>query len=63
VKGKTVARARKLLSTRRCRLGRVGRAYSRKMKKGKVIFQSRRPGLRLARGTRVNVVVSRGSRG
>jgi Right handed beta helix region/PASTA domain len=63
VKGKTVARARKLLSTRRCRLGRVGRAYSRKMKRGKVIFQSRRPGLRLARGTRVNVVVSRGSRG
>jgi PASTA domain len=63
VKGKAVARARTLLSARRCRLGRVARAYSRKVKKGRVIFQSRRPGLRLARGTRVNVVVSRGRRG
>jgi hypothetical protein len=63
VKGKTVARARTLLATRRCRLGRVGRAFSRTVKKGKVIRQSRRPGLRLARGTRVNVVVSRGGRG
>jgi Ca2+-binding RTX toxin-like protein len=63
VTGKTVAQARTLLSTRRCRLGRVARAYSRKAKRGKVIFQSRRPGLRLVRGTPVNVVVSRGSRG
>jgi RTX calcium-binding nonapeptide repeat (4 copies)/PASTA domain len=63
VKGKTVARARILLSTRRCRLGRVGRAFSPRVKRGMVIFQSRRPGLRLARGTTVNVVVSRGRRG
>jgi hypothetical protein len=63
VKGKTVARARTLLSTRRCRLGRVARAFSRTVKKGKVIGQNRRPGLRLALGTRINVVVSRGRRG
>jgi subtilisin family serine protease len=62
VKGRTVVRARGLLSRRRCRLGRVGRAYSRRVKKSKIVSQSRRPGVRLARGTRVNVVVSRGRR-
>jgi subtilisin family serine protease len=62
VKGKTVAQARRLLSSRRCALGRVTRAYSAKMKRGKIIKQSRRPGVRLARGTRIKVVVSRGRR-
>jgi beta-lactam-binding protein with PASTA domain len=62
VTGKTVAQARRLLSTRRCRLGRIGRAYSRRVKKGRVISQGRRPAARLARGTKVNVVVSRGRR-
>jgi subtilisin family serine protease len=62
VKGQTVVRARGLLSRRRCRLGRVGRAYSRRVKKSKIVSQSRRPGVRVARGTRVNVVVSRGRR-
>jgi subtilisin family serine protease len=62
MRGKTVTQARRLLTTRRCRLGRVGRAYSRRVKKGKVVSQGRRPGARLARGTKVNVVVSRGRR-
>jgi beta-lactam-binding protein with PASTA domain len=44
----------------RCRLGKTGRAYSRTTRKGRIIKQSRRPRLRLAVGTRVNVVVSRG---
>lgn len=62
VNGKTIAQARRLLATRRCRLGRVGRAYSRSVKKGRVISQGRRAGAGLARGTKVNVVVSRGRR-
>ena len=62
VKGKTVAQARRLLSSKRCALGRVTRAYSAKVKRGKIIKQSRRPGVRLARGARINVVVSRGRR-
>jgi beta-lactam-binding protein with PASTA domain len=62
VKGKTIVQARRLLSSRRCALGRVTRAYSAKMKGGKIIKQSRRPGVRLARGRRINVVVSRGRR-
>jgi subtilisin family serine protease len=62
VKGKTVARARAMLRARRCALGRVRRAYSGRVSRGKIISQSRRPGARLPRGTRVNVLVSRGRR-
>jgi hypothetical protein len=62
VKGKTVPAARTALRRRRCALGRVDRAYSARMKKNRVISQSRRPGARLRRGARVNVVVSRGRR-
>jgi hypothetical protein len=62
VKGKTVTQARRLLASKRCGLGRVRRAYSAKIKRGHVISQSRRPGVRLSRGSRVNVVVSRGRR-
>jgi Zn-dependent metalloprotease len=62
VRGKTLAQARRMLTSRRCRLGRVSRAYSVRMGRGKIVRQSRRPGVRLPRGTRVNVVVSRGRR-
>jgi subtilisin family serine protease len=62
VKRKTVVAARKALKARRCALGAVKKAYSAKVKKGRVISQSRRPGLRLKRGTKVGVVVSRGAR-
>ena len=62
VRGKTVAQARSMLAARRCALGRVNRAFSAHVRRGKIISQSRRPGLRLRRGTRVNVVVSRGRR-
>jgi uncharacterized protein YkwD/plastocyanin len=60
VKGKTLAQARKMLAAKRCALGKVSRSYSGRVKTGKIISQSKRPGARLARGTRVNVVVSRG---
>jgi beta-lactam-binding protein with PASTA domain len=62
VKGKTVAQARGLLSRGRCALGRVTRAYSARVKAGRIVSQSRAPGARLARGTKVNVVVSRGKK-
>jgi serine protease AprX len=62
VKRKTVAHARRMLVARRCALGRVKRTYSGRVRKGWIISQSRRPGARLPRGTRVNVVVSRGAR-
>jgi beta-lactam-binding protein with PASTA domain len=62
VKRKTTTQARRLLAAKRCSLGRVKHTYSARIRKGWVISQSRRPGLRLPRGTRVNVVVSRGKR-
>ena len=62
VRGKSVAQARRMLRARRCALGRVTRAYSARVRTGKIIRQNRRPSARLPRGTRVNVVVSRGRR-
>jgi thermitase len=62
VKGKTLSAARTALVRARCTLGQVSRAYSLRLRAGRVLSQSRRPGVRLARGTRVNVVVSRGRR-
>jgi hypothetical protein len=62
LRGKSVAQARKMLRARRCALGRVTRAYSARVRRGRIIRQSRRPTARLRRGTRVHVVVSRGQR-
>jgi ABC-type transport system substrate-binding protein len=62
VRGKTLQQARRMLAARRCALGRVTRAYSAKVKSGRIIRQNRRPGARLPRGTRVKVTVSRGKR-
>jgi chitodextrinase len=62
VRRRTVTRARAMLSARRCALGRITRAYSLAVRKGRIVGQSRRPGARLPRGTRVNVAVSRSRR-
>jgi beta-lactam-binding protein with PASTA domain len=62
VKGKTVPAARRLLAARQCALGNITRKYSPTVKKGRIVSQSRRPGARLPRGTRVGVGVSRGRR-
>jgi uncharacterized delta-60 repeat protein len=62
VKGKTLAKARRLLASKRCALGRVTRRYSRTVRRGRVISQRPSVGRRLPRGTRVHVKVSRGRR-
>jgi thermitase len=62
VKGRTVRAARTMLTRRHCRLGRVTRAYSGRIRTGRIISQSRRPGAHLPRGAKVKVVVSRGKR-
>ncbi len=62
VRGQMVKKARGRLARARCSLGRVTRAYSGRVRRGRIIKQSRRPGARLPVGTRVNVVVSRGRR-
>jgi subtilisin family serine protease len=56
----TLAAAKTRLVKSGCALGRVARAYSRRVKRGRVIAQRPTPGLRLRRGTKVRVTVSRG---
>jgi thermitase len=62
VKGKTLAVARTALVRAGCKLGRVRRTYSPRLRAGRILVQGRRPGIRLTGDTRVNVVVSRGRR-
>jgi hypothetical protein len=61
--GKRLRSAKLTIKQRHCRTGKVGYAYSRKNKKGIVISQSRRAGLKLPPNSKINLVVSRGRRG
>jgi hypothetical protein len=60
VKGKTLAAAKRKIAAGHCRTGTVRKAKSKTVPKGKVISQSPRAGKRLAKGSKVNLVVSRG---
>ncbi len=60
--GKTLARARVLIIRTECLLGRVSRAYSRRVKRGRVLSQRPRPYKIVAAATRIDLVVSRGRR-
>lgn len=62
LRGLTLIGAKRLLVKRGCALGRLARAYSRRVPRGRVIAQRRAPGLRLRRGAKVGVVLSRGRR-
>jgi subtilisin family serine protease len=60
LRGLTLIGSKRLLVKRGCALGRISRAYSRRVARGRVIAQKRTPGLRLKRGAKVGVVISRG---
>ena len=60
--GKTLQGAKTALTRANCKIGRVTKAYSVKVKKGKVIRQSPAAGRRLVKGARVNVTLSKGRR-
>ena len=62
LRDKTLRAARRALSSRHCTLGRVRHAYSRTIRRGRVVSQSPRAGAHRTRGARVRVVVSRGRR-
>lgn len=62
VRGKKLAAARRAIRRAKCRVGRVRKARSRRPS-GRVLAQTPRPGRRLAVGTKVNLVVSRGPAG
>jgi subtilisin family serine protease len=60
LRGLTLNVARRSLAKRGCALGRVSRAYSKRVRRGRVVQQRPGPGLRLRRGAKVAVVLSRG---
>jgi LmbE family N-acetylglucosaminyl deacetylase len=60
VVGERLGAAKIALGSRHCRTGTVRQAYSKKVKKGIVISQSRRAGQKLPANTKVNLVVSKG---
>jgi hypothetical protein len=62
VVGKRLTKAKALIRARHCRVGKVKRAYSRKVRKGRVISQKPKPRKVLRNGGKVNLVVSRGRR-
>jgi subtilisin family serine protease len=62
LRGLTLLGAKRALAKRGCRVGRVTRAFSRRVRRGRVVAQRPGPGLRLRRGTKVAVVLSRGRR-
>ena len=62
VSGKTLARAKAAIARAHCRTGKVTHAYSKKVRKGRVVSQSPKAGKRLTHGARVKLVVSRGKR-
>ncbi len=60
VVGKQLAAAKLAIKRSHCRVGSVRYVNSRKIKKGIVISQSRRPGKVLPLNSKINLVVSRG---
>jgi hypothetical protein len=61
VVGRSLATAKSKLVASHCRRGRVGYGHSRS-RRGLVYWQGRRPGARLAQGTRIGLLVSLGRR-
>ena len=62
VKRKTLAKAKQSIAAAHCRTGRVTKTRSKAVPKGRVIAQSPKVGKKLASGSKVNLVVSRGRR-
>ena len=62
VRGKALGRAKKAITRRHCRVGRITKAYSTRVKAGFVISQSRAAGKHLNNGAKIKLTLSRGRR-
>ena len=62
VKGKTLLAAKRAIARANCRVARIRRAYSKTVKRSRVISEKPRPGTVLPNGGKVNLVASRGRR-
>jgi beta-lactam-binding protein with PASTA domain len=57
-----IAAAKRTIPRANCRVGKIRRAYSKNVRRGRVRWQTLRPGTVLPGGGKVNLVVSRGRR-
>jgi hypothetical protein len=62
VKGKTLKAARRALRAHDCAAGTIKRAFSKRVKKGRVISQKPKPRKRLRHGAKVKLTISKGKR-
>ena len=62
VKHERLVKARRTIRGAHCAVGRVRRVFSKQVRKGRVIAQRPRAGTRLAAGSKVRLVVSKGTR-
>jgi uncharacterized delta-60 repeat protein len=62
VKGKILVAARRAIVKAHCSVGKVTRAFSSKVKKGRVISQKPQAGKRLGAGSKVKLMVSKGKK-
>ena len=62
LKGKTLRAAKRTLTKAHCSVGKLSRAFSAKVKKGRVIASKPRPGRKLAQGTKIRLQVSKGKK-
>jgi hypothetical protein len=60
VRGKSLKQAKSRIRRAHCKTGGLVRAYSRSVRRGRVISQAPKPGARMKQGTRVRLVVSKG---
>jgi hypothetical protein len=62
VKNKPLTAAKRAILARHCRVGKIRRAYSKSVRKGRVISERPKPRTELPNRGKVNLVVSRGRR-
>jgi hypothetical protein len=62
LKGKRLKAAKRAIRAHDCSVGRIKRAFSMRVKKGRVISQKPKPHKRLRHGAKVNLTVSKGQR-
>jgi len=62
VEGKTLPAAKRTIARANCRVGKIRRAYSKSVTRGRVISPEPKPGTVLPKRGKVILVVSRGRR-
>jgi alpha-tubulin suppressor-like RCC1 family protein len=62
VTGTKLAAAKRAIRKAHCSVGKVTKAYSKRVKKGRVISQKPKPGKTLPKGSKINLTVSKGKK-